>query len=140
MTIKLDHINLTVANLTDSIEWYGKIFGFELVESGTTPQGVRWGIVAFNDSMICMTEYAGRIFAGKVEDKSGHQIYHFGIRVSDIHKWQRIVKQHRLKLYYGGQIEYPSSKSWYVHDPSGHEIEVSHTTQERLQFPVGGIR
>lgn len=140
MTVKLDHINLTVANLKDSIEWYGKIFGFELVESGTTPQGIRWGIVAFNDSMICMTEYAGRTAADKFEDKSVHQIYHFGIRVSDIEKWQHTIQDHKLKLYYGGQVEYPSSKSWYVHDPSGHEIEVSYTSQDRLQFPVGGIQ
>ncbi len=43
MTIKLDHINLTVENLKESIEWYRKIFGFELVESGATPQGNKWG-------------------------------------------------------------------------------------------------
>lgn len=140
MTIKLDHINLTVANLTESIEWYGKIFGFQLVESGTTPQGVRWGIVAFNDSMICMSEYAGRAAADEAEDKSAHQIYHFGIRVSDIEKWQQTIRDRNLKLYYGGEIEYPSSKSWYVHDPSGHEIEVSHTALDRLQFPIGGIQ
>jgi len=140
MTVRLDHINLTVANLTDSIEWYGKIFGFELVESGATPQGVRWGIVAFNDSMICMTEYAERVPADKVEEKSVHQIYHFGIRVSDIEKWQRTIQDHKIKLYYGGQIEYPSSKSWYVHDPSGHEIEVSYTAQSRLHFPVAGVQ
>ncbi len=41
MTIKLDHINLTLANLKQSIEWYGKIFGFELVESGISPQGTK---------------------------------------------------------------------------------------------------
>ncbi len=138
MTVKLDHINLTVTNLKESIAWYGKIFGFKLVESGTTPQGVQWGIVAFNDSMICMTEYSDRIEADKFEDNSVHQIYHFGIRVSDIEKWQRTIQEHKLKLYYGGQIQYPSSKSWYVHDPSGHTIEVSHTTQDRLQFPARG--
>ncbi len=140
MTIKLDHINLTVANLTESIEWYRKIFGFELVESGIKPEGVRWGIVAINDSMICMSEYAERVPANKVEDKLVHQIYHFGIRVSDAKKWLLTIQEHKLKLYYGGQVEYPSSKSWYVHDPSGHEIEVSHTAQVRLQFPIGGIQ
>lgn len=101
MTIKLDHINLTVANLKESVEWYEKIFGFELVESGTTPQGINWGIVAFNDSMICMTEYPGRTAADKIEDKSLHQIYHFGLRVSDMDRWRQTVKGHHLKLYYG---------------------------------------
>jgi catechol-2,3-dioxygenase len=139
MTIKIDHINLTVDSLNHSIVWYRQIFGFELVESGTTPQGVKWGIVAFNDFMICMTEYAGRVAADRTEDQSAHQIYHFGIRVSDLEHWQHTIKDHNLKLFYGGKIEYPFSKSWYVHDPSGHEIEVSYATQGRLQFPIGGI-
>jgi lactoylglutathione lyase len=140
MTIKLDHINLTVGDLKNSIEWYKKVFGFELVESGTTPQGIKWGIVAFNDSMICMTEYPGRAVADKVEDKSIHQIYHFGIRVSNLQQWQKTVQDHKLRFYHGGEIEYPASRSWYVHDPSGHEIEVSYSVSERMQFPNGGIQ
>ena len=140
MTIKLDHINLTVADLKNSVEWYGKVFGFELVESGATPEGIKWGIVAFNESMICMTEYAGRTAADKDEDKSIHQIYHFGIRVSDLEQWKQTVQDYQLKLYYGGEIKYPASTSWYVHDPSGHEIEVSYTAQGRMQFPNGGIQ
>lgn len=140
MTIKLDHINLTVADLKNSIEWYRKVFGFELVESATTAQGIKWGIMAFDDSMICMTEYTGRTAADKVEDKSIHQICHFGIRVSDLEKWQQTVQDHKLKLYYEGEVKYPTSKSWYVHDPSGHEIEVSYTAKRRMQFPTGGIQ
>ena len=140
MTIKLDHINLSVESLKESTEWYWKVFGFELVESGTTQQGVQWGIVASNDSMICMTEYSGRLSADKAEDESAHQIYHFGIRVSDSEKWQQTIQENRLKLHYGGRIEYPTSTSWYVHDPSGHEIEVSHTAHARMQFPSGGVR
>ncbi len=140
MTIKIDHINLTVENLNGSVEWYRKVFGFELVESGTTVQGNKWGIVAFNDCMICMTEYIGRTAADKVEDKSTHQIYHFGIRVSDMARWQKAVQENHLKVHYGGEINYPNSKSWYVHDPSGHEIEVSYAEQGRLQFPGGGVQ
>ena len=140
MTIKLDHINLTVENLKDSVEWYQKIFGFEIVESGITPKGIKWGIVGSSESMICMTVYSGRIAADKAEDRVGHQIYHFGIRVSDIVHWQQTIQNNSFKLYYGVQIDYPTSKSWYVHDPSGHEIEVSYTAYERLQFLSGGVQ
>ena len=139
MTIKLDHINLSVKDLKNSIDWYGRVFGFELVESGITANGKKWGIVAFNDYMICMSEFAERTDADKIEDRSAHQIFHFGIRVSDLNRWNQTVKDHQLKLYYGGEIKYPTSKSWYVHDPSGHEIEVSYTEQGRMQFPNGGI-
>ncbi len=140
MTIKLDHINLTVADLNKSIEWYRKIFGFELVELGTTPEGVKWGIVAFRDSMICMTEYADRVAADQVDDQTTHQIYHFGIRVSDLEQWQQTIHDHQLKLYYGGKIHYPNSKSWYIHDPSGHEIEVSYAAQGSMKFPIRGVQ
>ena len=140
MTVRLDHVNLTVPDLNESIEWYKKIFGFELVESGISPRGLKWGIIAHNDSMLCMTEYGHKRPAHKNEDDSTHRIFHFGIRVSDLDEWQQTVKENQLKLYYGGVIEYPSSKSWYIHDPSGHEIEVSYTAQERIQFPSQGAR
>jgi lactoylglutathione lyase len=139
MTIKLDHINLTVKNLQDSIEWYGKVFGFKLVESGTSPWGKKWGIVAFNDSMISMTENAGRIAADKDLGKSAHHIDHFGIRVSDLERWQKTIQDHQIKVNYGGEVNYPTSKSWYIFDPSGHSIEVSYSQHERLLFPTRSL-
>lgn len=139
MTIKLDHINITVANFQKSIDWYNKVFGFELVESGTTSEGTKWGIVAFHDFMICMTEYPNRTTANKVDDRSVHQIYHFGIRVSDLNHWQKTIQEQQLTLNYGGVVEYPNSLSWYVYDPSGHEIEVSYTSSGRMQFPTKAI-
>lgn len=140
MTIKIDHINITVNELAASVDWYGKVFGFKLVESGKTAVGGNWGIVAINDTMVCMTEFSGHSTADKATDKSAHKINHFGIRISNLEQWQKTVEDNQLKLYYGGVIEYPNSKSWYVHDPSGHEIEISYTVKEHLQFPTGGIQ
>jgi catechol-2,3-dioxygenase len=139
MTIKLDHINITVENLATSTEWYGKVFGFKPVESGKTAQGAKWGIIASNDSMICMTEYANRISADKFKNDSAYRMYHFGLRVSDLNHWRRIIQDQELKINYGGQIDYPNSISWYLNDPSGHEIEVSFTVEECLQFPKAGL-
>lgn len=139
MTIKLDHINLTVVHLKESIEWYKKIFGFKLVESGTTLQEVPWAIVSLDDSMICMSEYGNRALADTFEDKTAHCIDHFGIRINNIEKWEHIIQENSLRLGYGGQIQYPYSKSWYVYDPSGHKIEVSYTLKKHLQFPKGDI-
>ncbi|HAG91298.1 MAG TPA: hypothetical protein DCL41_05470 [Bdellovibrionales bacterium] len=135
MKVKLDHVNLTVENLKSSIDWYNKIFGFELVEKGISAAGKSWGIVANNDSMICMTEYKDRSRADHHDQDKVHQIFHFGIRISDLDLWQKIVKAYELRLYYGGVVRYPDSQSWYVHDPDGHEIEVSYSDQKPLVFP-----
>lgn len=134
MKIKLDHINLTVQNIKESIDWYERIFGFKLVETGIGTRGQPWAIVAFNDSMIAMNEYKNKSIADQELEVNFHKINHFGIRVSDSAVWEKIVKENDLRLYYGGVINYPFSLSWYIHDPSGHEIEVSYTSQESLPF------
>lgn len=136
MKIKLDHVNMTVGNMNESIDWYGRVFGFELVERGVNQSGRPWAIVAHDDSMICMTEYRERKSAAQQGDQGFHQFYHFGIRVSDEREWQEKVDRFKLKVKYGGVCEYPRSKSWYVADPNGHEIEVSYAGAQPLQFPT----
>ena len=135
MKIKLDHINLTVSNLAESVDWYEKVFGFKLVERGVSSEEVPWAIVAQNDFMICMTEDKDRESAAKQDRQGHHQIYHFGVRVSDMNSWQNKIETYHLSLLYGGVIEYPYSKSWYIEDPNGHEIEVSYSGDQALSFP-----
>ncbi|MEZ4744011.1 MAG: VOC family protein [Bdellovibrionota bacterium] len=140
MEIKFDHINLTVSNLEESIVWYKKIFGFTLVERGLKLDESRWAIVARNDFMVCMTEMSSRKLAvqwGEDADELAnyHKVYHFGIRIFDEEKWMQKVNEFNLRLYYGGVVEYPHSKSWYIRDPSGHSIEVSYAGFSPLQFP-----
>lgn len=135
MNIKLDHINLTVRDLQQSIEWYSKVFGFRKVEQGIGTRGQPWAIVALDDSMIVMGEYKDLKPANTESVESQHRIYHFGIRVSDQKAWEEKLKTFQLRLNYGGVVEYPFSKSYYISDPSGHEIEVSYSGDQALKFP-----
>lgn len=135
MKIKLDHINLTVHDINQSINWYEKVFGFKLVEKGIGSKGQPWAIVAENDSMIVMNEFKDRSLEDETRPATYHKIYHFGIRVSDVKTWERTVKENNMALNYGDVVQYPHSRSWYVRDPSGHEIEVSYTEGETLRFP-----
>jgi lactoylglutathione lyase len=132
---KIDHVNLTVNDLDKSIAWYGKYFGFKPVEGGIKWNGRRWAILACDDSMIAMTEYPSYLPAD--QDSHGrHRMYHFGIRIQDVDKWRKQVEEDRIKILYGdGEVQYPQSLSWYVSDPSGHEIEVSWADGKPLTFP-----
>lgn len=137
MTFKLDHINLTVSDLEKSIQWYQNIFDMDVVEKGFSAENKPWAIVARNDSMICMTEYAERGASIDWQQKTSHEfqhIYHFGFRTPDKEIWEAKIKKYDLQLYYGGINEYPHSLSWYVKDPSGHTIEVSYTKDKMLKF------
>ena len=134
MSVKLDHVNITVKNLEESMEWYGQLFGFKKVEDGVNQLGRKWAIIAYEDSMIGMSEHADREGGDKI-DKKHHAIYHFGLRVPNAQEWRKKIKDKNLKLYDGDEIEYEYSRSWYVHDPSGHEIEVSCTGGLPMRFP-----
>lgn len=133
MNPRLDHVNLSVRNLEESIAWYRDVFGFEAVESGTSVHGRRWAIVAHGDSMICMGEFPER--GDEAAGDAFHRIFHFGLRVDDLEAWRLKVDRLNLSLFYGGEIRYARSRSWYVRDPSGHEIEVSYAFGKPLRFP-----
>ena len=125
LTTSIDHLNMTVRNFLESASWYQDIFGFELVESGKMPDGSPWGVLKSGDSMLCLYEENRKPSPDQDETYDQyHRIYHFGLRLHNLTEWENKIKDKNLKLYYGGAVQYPYSKSWYRQDPSGHEIEV----------------
>jgi catechol-2,3-dioxygenase len=128
----LDHLNLTVKNIDESAEWYHKLFGFSQVEGGTRG-GVRWSILRSGDAMLCIYEHPELADPDEHEGQS-HKIYHFGLRITDREKFEKLVKLHKVPLAYGGAIRYPHSWSWYVTDPTGYEIEVALWDEDRIRF------
>ena len=129
MNIKLDHINLTVRNINESMEWYKNLFGMEFKEGDLKDPKGPWAIIGKDDTMICMYESPNLKPFSKEEVPDIHKIFHFGVRISDKAEWEKIVKENNIFVYYGGAYVYPRSLSWYIADPSGHKIEVSYTEQ-----------
>lgn len=133
--VRFDHINLTVRNYREAVEWYGKVFGFIPVEEGLNG-GEPWGTLRSGDSMLCIYQSPERTHIGNSsgdEDRL-HHVYHFGIRLTDEKKWAEIVRSEKLETFYGSPIRYPHSKSWYVKDPTGQMIEVSFWDEDRVRF------
>ncbi len=124
MKLNLDHLNMTVASLKQSEIWYKKVFGFERVEGGVR-NGRAWSIVKKDESMLCLYEDAA-LSPAYAHPTKDHNLNHFGIRIRDRAEWEAVVAREKLEVAYGGPVAYPHSQSWYVTDPSGHEIEVSY--------------
>jgi catechol 2,3-dioxygenase-like lactoylglutathione lyase family enzyme len=124
--IKLDHVNLTVDDLDATIGWYGRVFGFEVVERDVQ-DGVPWAVLHIDDAMLCIYEYPEREHPDRFElEKRGlHGMNHFSLRIEDEKRWQEVVERESLDVLYGGIIEWPHSRSWYIKDPTGNEIEVT---------------
>lgn len=140
MNVKhLDHLNMTVRNLDETKDWYKRVFGFELVESGLRGD-MKWGILKGGDAMLCVYEYPDLKHPQKAAPRNmPHTINHFGLRITDRDKWQETIKRERLEVGYGGEVRYPTSSSWYVIDPTGYEIEVALWDHDVVTFPTTAL-
>ncbi|MCB9024901.1 MAG: VOC family protein [Bdellovibrionaceae bacterium] len=135
MNIELDHINMNVVNLKESLEWYKKIFNFETVERGIY-QGNPWSIIKTKAIMLCLYELPNKalIEHKDTDDNKEIKVNHFGLRIDNIEEWQNILKNNNEKTYYDSPVHWPHSTAWYLRDPSGHEIEVSLWTEGAPKF------
>lgn len=139
--VRLDHVNLTVDDLDETIAWYGRVFGFEVVERDVQ-EGVPWAVLRAGDSMLCVYAYPERRHLGRfeLEEANLHGMNHFSLRVDDESAWASVVERESLEILYGGVVEWPHSRSWYVQDPTGHEIEVTAWHDGRPDFSGRPIR
>ena len=126
--IRLDHINMSVENLQTSLDWYQHLFGFKPVESGDH-KGTPYAIVRKDDVMLCLYQLPQK---ESPSTSQHHKVYHFGIRIDDPEEWEQKLEDSQVQPHL--VWDYPHSKSWYVRDPSGHEIEVCYWQGNRIQF------
>ena len=126
--VSLDHINFSVSNLKESIIWYQETFNFKVVEKGVH-KDLPFAIVKNGESMLCMYELSELSAPGS---HPSHRSYHFGLRVRNQEAWEKHLTA--LKIKPKLTWEYPHSKSWYIDDPTGHEIEVSYWHGDQIKF------
>lgn len=137
LTVKhLDHLNLSVADLERTIDWYGRVFGFAVVERGVQEDGSPWAILRGGDALLCVYEHTELVFLNRHvrKDRGLHGINHFGLRITDRIAWEATIKRESVQVEYGGAIQYPHSLSWYVCDPTGYGIEVALWDDDRVAF------
>ena len=135
MILNIDHLNLTVASFKESVKWYKNVFGFELVEEGVQ-NNLPWGIIKAGEAMLCIYEAPDRLFmsGSELQNKNFHGLSHFSLRVEDEERFLKKVEDNKLELGYGGLIQWPHSKAWYVTDPTGYEIEVCLWNNNQIKF------
>ncbi len=132
---QLDHLNLSITDWDESVSWYGRVFGFEIVEEGVR-RGARWGVLRSGDALLCLYEAADRHVASDEEAQTHrlHQLNHFGLRITDREAWEQTVAAEGLEYSYPSPVRWPYSQAWYVLDPSGHEIEVALWNDDTVRF------
>lgn len=118
---QFDHIQMDVASLEESLQFYEKVFGFRLVEIGLRAS-TRWAITGnANGLYLCMHEYP----EGRGKANEGLEITHFGLVVEDFDNVQQSLVTLGANLVYQEPVTYHSSRSVYFYDPNGYKIEIS---------------
>lgn len=117
---QLDHLNLTVEDLSRSLDFYARVFGFDKVEGGLY-EGAPWAILRAQDALLCLYEHPE---LASPDNPDFHRLNHFALRVADVDAWLDTIEREHVKVRYGGVVQWPHSRSWYVSDRTGHEIEV----------------
>ncbi len=131
----IDHLNLTVADFEGTVNWYHRVFGFELVEEDVQ-DGTRWGVIRQGDVMLCIYQFEDCRYEDRFAlRKMGlHGINHFGLRITDRTAWEEIIDREKIEVLYEGPIRWAHSTSWYVSDPTGYEIEVALWDNDKVAF------
>lgn len=117
---RIDHINMKVRDLAASKAFYGRVFGFEAKDEGISG-GRPWAVLGTQGkAYLCLYEVPDLALGGDAQ-----RISHFGFHVADFATVQEGLAALGVRVRYGGAVDYGASRSLYIEDPSGHEIELS---------------
>jgi len=113
----IDHVNMKVKNLEKSVEFYKNLFGFEIKqEENANKLDAPSKIIGNNTIKLCLYE---------VPDMSPEGgIAHFGFNIANFNQVIEKCKELGVEVLYGGIVDWERSKSVYIVDPSGYEIEL----------------
>lgn len=115
----LDHLNLSVINLNETVNWYKELFGFEVKEEGKSSSGNPYKIIGKSGTLYMA------LYENGDDEVNSNPLNHIGFNLDNFDESIQVLKSKGIELGYGGIIEYPDSKSAYITDPNGLEIELS---------------
>ena len=122
-TTGIDHVNLQVNDLEESIKFWQCLLSFKVLESIPNQDGA---IIGTKEAKLALYENAN---LGKVE-KIGFS--HLCFHVSDFDSATSLCEELCIPILYEGIVSWPQSRSLYIQDPNGYEIELTDTWGDAL--------
>jgi catechol 2,3-dioxygenase-like lactoylglutathione lyase family enzyme len=126
----IDHINMVVNDLDESNGFYKKVFGFEILEDsrkeGLPPNklGTPYSVLGVRGSAYLALHQSLEKGNGQ-ENNVPIRIAHVGFHVDNFDRVITRLKAAAITFLYGEKFfEWAHSRSVYILDPNGHEIEL----------------
>jgi len=113
----IDHVNMKVKNLDESVEFYKNLFGFVIKQEENQNKIDTPSKIIGNDSIkLCLYEIPNMSPEGGIA--------HFGFNVENFDEVISKCEELGVEILYDGVINWEKSKSIYIVDPSGYELEL----------------
>lgn len=126
----IDHINMVVNDLDESSAFYKKVFGFEIVED-SRKQNLSPNKLETPYIVLGVKGAAYLALHQSLQEGNGQKIgdpiriSHFGFHVDDFQALIQKLKAASVNFLHGEKVfEWTHSRSLYILDPNGHEIEL----------------
>ena len=119
MTLKtsgIDHVNMSVANLEESCAFWDRLLGFKVLEDMPEEHGK---IIGTQKAMLALYETHKEI----VQPEAGFA--HVCFHIENFDEIEATCARLNVKVLYGGIVEWPKSRSIYIADPNGYDIELA---------------
>jgi lactoylglutathione lyase len=119
MTLKttgIDHLNLTVRSLDESCRFWEDLLGFKILENIPEQNGK---IIGNGRAFLALYEDPNFSFT----DKTGFN--HLSFHIENFEDAEALCSKMGIEIGYGGIIEWEKSRSIYINDPNGYEVELS---------------
>jgi len=111
--LSIDHANMNVKNLEESVDFYTTLFGFELKKDQPEQQSK---IIGNETVKLCLYEQPELVFTKGIN--------HVGFHIDNFDDVVEKCMSLNITMPYG-VIEWESSRSVYIIDPNGYELELS---------------
>lgn len=115
----IEHVNITVSDLQKSIDFYSKLFGFEL-RWRNAPGDEPAAHVGDRNSYIAMFEAPQPGRADADYDRVG--LNHFGLVVEDLERFRTRLREMGVEPHL--ERDYDPGVRLYFYDPDGIEVEL----------------
>lgn len=115
-TTGIDHLNLEVIDLEESCAFWRDLLGFETLEEISDQHGK---IIGNRQAKLALYQTEGM----KSYEKLGFS--HMCFHIENFDDIEEKCKDLGIEVKFDGVVKWPKSRSIYIDDPNGYEIELT---------------
>jgi lactoylglutathione lyase len=137
MKFEIDHVAISVKDLTQTIAWYARLFGFQLAQTFERPDlGAKGAFLKLGGVSLEVFEFQNSdevpdYRKGLPSDLRVHGTKHFALRVKDVNESVEDLRKQGVEFVMEPVIGGSGRRYVFFRDPDGILVELIEATQAK---------